>query len=123
MPISPAILVEVKAPATRYRMIIWKFGGDEPTLKDAGFGEYDYIAGIILGPNPALLLDRVGGCGYYAVERAGFYQAADTIAAWQWLLRNYKEGMGNVLITLNQNKHQEWKVEKVEKLEEEVKSV
>lgn len=121
MPISPAILVEVKAPGTRYRMIVWKFGGDEPTFKDAGYSVYDYIAGIVLGPNPALLLDRVGGVGYFAVERAGFYQAADTIAAWQWLLLHFKEDMGNILISLNQNKYREWKVGSVEKLEQEVK--
>ena len=118
MPISPAILVEIKAPATRYRIMIWKFGGDEPTFKDAGYGVYDYIAGIMLGPNPALLLDRVGGTGYFAVERAGFYQAADINAAWEWLLRNFKDDMGNILITLNLNKYRIWKVEKTEKLEE-----
>ncbi len=117
MPISPAIFVEVVAPATRYRLIVWKFGGGEPTLKDAGFGTYDYIAGIMLGPNSALLLDRVGGDGNYAVEKAGFFHASDIVAAWKWLLRNFKEEMGNILISLTQNKYREWKVDSITKLE------
>ena len=117
MPISPAILVEIKAPATCYRLLVWKFGGDEPTLKDAGYATYDYIAGVVLGPNPALLLDRVGGAGCYAVEKAGFYNAGDMAAAWEWLLRNFKEGMGNILISVSQNKYHEWKVDQTTALE------
>lgn len=123
MPISPAIFVEIKATATRYRMMVWKFGGDEPTLKDAGFGAYDYIAGIILGPNSALLVDRTCGFGDYAVERAGFFRSADLAAAWEWLLHNFDVERGNILISVNQNKEQEWKVTSVEKLGQEVKQV
>lgn len=118
MPVSPAVLVEIEAPATRYRMIVWKFGGDESTFKDAGFGTHDYIAGILLVPNPALLLDRTGGSGYYGVERAGFYRSGDLVCAWEWLLRNFNPEDGNLLLSLKQNKTRDWRVEEIKKLEE-----
>jgi hypothetical protein len=126
MPMSPAILILIKAPATEYRMMAWKFGGDEPVLSKAGYSTYDYIAGIILGPNPALLLDRTRGLGTYAVERAGFYHAADLAKAWEWLLNNFDDTVvqslvksGNpyetLVIQLEQSKHRDWKIKEVKK--------
>lgn len=89
MPVSKPKFVVMKSPATEYHLVCWKFGGhDEWFFADEGYGEYDYVAAIILGPNPALLVDRVGGAGEYAVERAGFYNAGDMAAVWEWILRN-----------------------------------
>ena len=115
MPISPARLVEITAPATVYRMMVWKFGGEEPILADAGFGQYNYVAGIMLGPNPVLFYETCFGDAETAAERAGFFHAADIVAALKWLFNNFKPEEGNLRLELVRTSYGDWKVDKVVK--------
>jgi hypothetical protein len=117
MPVSPAILVEIKAPATVYHLLVLKLGGEESVLNDAGYSQYVYIAGIVLGPNPAVIVDRVDGVGFDAVERAGFYGSPDLVCAWVWLLRNFNPNFGNIRIFLEKGRY-DWKVKSHEALKE-----
>lgn len=89
MPVSEMKLVTIKAPATEYKMMCFKFGGEEEFFKEKGYDAYNYIAGLLLGPNPSIMIDTVGGHGNYAVEMAGFVNANDLAAAWQWILRHF----------------------------------
>jgi len=115
MPVSPAVLVEVTAPATVYRMMVWKLGGEEPILADAGFSQYNYIVVLLLGPNPALFMETCFGDAETAAERAGFFNAADIVAALKWLFNNFKPEDGNLRLELARTSYGEWKVDKVKK--------
>jgi len=112
LPVSAGVLVKVLAKATEYRLVCFKFGGEEEFFDGKGFGAFEYVAGIVLGPNPALLVDRTGGAGFYAVERAGFYGYEDLAKAWEWILREFhklSEKEVNVL-ELRRDKYGEWYV-------------
>jgi hypothetical protein len=97
-------------------MMVWKFGGGEPILADAGFSQYDNVAGIMLGPNPVVFWETCFGDAETAAERAGFFNAADIVAALKWLFNHFKPEEGNLRLELTQStKTHDWKVSKVEK--------
>ena len=108
MPVSMPKYVTVKAPGTERQLLCFKFGGDE-FFKKRGFSEFDYIAGIVLGPNSALLVDRVGGYAWYAVEKAGYYNEGDLACAWQWILRHFDTLPEKAVVVLESDRESEFR--------------
>ena len=106
--ISGYKFVRVSAKATEYSLICFKFGGG-PFFEEKGFGTYCYIAGIVLGPNSMLLLDREDGVGEYATERAGYY-GGDLAKAWEFILRNFERLNVFEKIVAERSKRGNWTV-------------
>lgn len=113
MPVSVMKFVTIKAPATEYKLMFFKFGGDAFFAKK-GYTNFDYIGGILVGPNPALLIDRVDGDGLWSVERAGYINDYDLIAAWKYILRRFDDLPEESVVMLEQNADRDWKVKSVE---------
>lgn len=109
MTVSKMKFLKVLAVSTEYRIMCFKFGGGD-FFDGAGYGTYDYICGVVLGANPAMLLDRVGGAGYYAVEKAGYVAAEDLATAWEWILRHFDTLPVEAVMELEKTREGEWKV-------------
>jgi len=108
MPVSAMKFIEVKAPATVYHLLCFKIGGEESFFDEKGFRSYNYIVGIVLGPNSSLLIDTVGGHGEYATEKAGFVHAGDLATAWQYILRFFDRLQERGVLTLIQSADEEF---------------
>lgn len=112
MPVSVMKFLTIKSDA-EYRMMCFAFGGDEEFFaKKAMSTPLGYIAGIIIGPNPALLVDTLYAHGAYAVERAGFVGNVDLEAAWEYITRYFGRLPERGVMTLEQSAGT-WKVKEV----------
>jgi hypothetical protein len=107
-------LLTVKAEGTEYRLMLFEFGGDEEFFEGKGFGNFGYVAGIVLGPNSALLVDTLFGCGTYAVEKAGL-NSYDLVVAWEWILKRFDAlpEKGVMILERSADSQYGWKVEEV----------
>ena len=112
MPVSVMKFVTVRAPATEYKLMFFRFGGGE-FFAGKGYGNFDYVAGILVGPNPALLMDRVDGDGLWSVERAGYINDFDLIAAWKYILRHFDDLAEESVMMLERNAGGDWNVKSV----------
>lgn len=114
MPVSEMKFIGVKSEGTHYRLLCFKFGGtDVEELENAGFVTFDFIAGILLGPNYALFMDRCYGSGYFAVEKAGYFNG-DLVAGWDYILKHFEDIENHAILMLERNAKGGWNVEKVE---------
>ena len=100
--------VTVKAPYTEYHLLCFMLGGDEPFFYRRGFRSFNYIAGILLGPNSSLFIDTVGGRGDYAVEMAGHVNAGDLARAWQYILLQFDNLPERSVLELEPNADDEY---------------
>jgi len=100
--------VTIKAPATEYHLLCFMLGGDEPFFFGKGFRSFNYIAGILLGPNSSLFIDTVGGRGDYAVEMAGHVNAGDLARAWQYILLQFDNLPERSVLELEPNADDEY---------------
>lgn len=118
MPVSVMKFVTVKAPATRYDLICFMFGGSEGIFVETGFGNFNYVAAIKLGANPALLIDTLGGRGLWSAERAGYINDFDLIVAWRYVLLHFENLPERSVLTLEQSADEDlgWKVKSVEEV-------
>lgn len=115
MPTSVMKFVTVKAPGMEYRLICFRFGGNEEFYAGKGFGTFNYVAGVLIGPNSALLVDRVGGHGRYALEKAGFLDSADLAKAWEYILRNF-DGLPERCVMSVERSAVDWEVWEVKEV-------
>jgi hypothetical protein len=93
------------------------FGGKEEVFMSTGFTEFYYVAAVKLGSNPALLLDTVGGSGYWAVERAGYVGYHDLAVAWKYILLHFENLPAKCVLHLVRVPDElEWKVKEVEEV-------
>jgi len=114
MPVSVMKFVTVRAPATEYRLMCFAFGGSEEFFTQKGFGTpVGYVAAIVLGPNPALLIDTKFGHAGYALEKAGFYNCGDLEAAWDYILKRFDDLPENSVMIVKLSAG-EWNVESYE---------
>lgn len=113
MPISEMKFIGIKSEGTHYRLLCFRFGGGEEEFVRAGFGSFDYIAGILLGANYALFIDRVDGSGRYAVEKAGWLNG-DLAKGWEYVLRNFDTLENHSLLKLERIAGGDWVVREVE---------
>ena len=117
MPVSIMKFVTVKAPATRYDLMCFMFGGSEEVFAETGFANFNYVAAIKLGANPALLLDILGGRGTWSAERAGYISDFDLIAAWRYILLHFENLPERSVLNLEQSADElGWKVKRVEEV-------
>jgi len=116
MAVSVMKFLTIKASATEYKLLCFRFGGGE-FFEGKGYSLFDYIAGIIVGPNPALLIDRVDGAGRHSVEKAGFYNYEDLTVAWEYILRHFGSLPENSVMNLEQNADKDFMVKSVELVE------
>ena len=117
MPVSVTKFVTVKAPATRYDLMCFMFGGAEEIFAETGFANFNYIAAIKLGANPVLLLDTLGGAGTWSAERAGYINDLDLIAAWKYILLHFENLPERCVLNLERSADElGWKVKSVEEV-------
>ena len=118
MPVSVMKFVTVKAPATRYDLICFMFGGSEEIFTETGFSNFNYVAAIKLGANPALFIDTLGGRGLWSAERAGYINDFDLITAWKYVLLHFENLPERSVLDLEQSADDElgWKVKSVEEV-------
>lgn len=89
MPVSEVKKLVIETPTRRYSLLVMKFGGQETFFVEKGFGDYGYVAGIILGPNASVLTERIGGDAVYSLEKAGFVHVEDFAVGWRHTLLHY----------------------------------
>ena len=118
MPVSIMKFVTVKAPATRYDLMCFMFGGAEEVFEVTGFANFNYVAAIKLGANPVLLLDTLGGAGTWSAERAGYINDFDLIAAWKYILLHFENLPERSVLNLEESVGDllGWKVKSVEEV-------
>ncbi len=117
MPVSAMKFITVDSDgAGEYKLLCFTLGGTEEFFAKKGMStEHGYVAAVILGVNPVLLFDTKFGCGQYGVERAGFLDYGDLMAAWEWILRHFETLPTTCVIRLKRSVNEYgWSVKNVE---------
>jgi len=115
MPVGKTKCIVVQMPTSKYHILCWKIGGAEPFFTEKGYEGFGYIVGVVLGPNVAVLTERVGGNARYSMEKAGYY-ADDLEVGWRYVLTHYDRIPEECVIVVTLDKRKRWIV----KVEEEV---